>query len=71
MQTYHVAATVADDRTLVLTGLPFGAGQQVEVTVSLRPSGQGANDRYPLRGMIVSDIDPTESVAEGDWEALK
>ncbi len=36
-------------------------------------TGRGDDDqpRYPLRGSVVSFDQPTEPVAEGDWEAAR
>ena len=69
MQAYKGEATIAQDGTLTLKGLPFRAGERVEVIVlqSSQPAN-GAN-RYPLRGTPVRYDEPTAPVAESDWEA--
>lgn len=71
MQTYRVQGRVAEDGSLTVEHTPFAAGQAVEVIV--RVAGQAVNevDRYPLRGSVLSYLDPLKPVAEDDWEVLK
>ena len=70
MQTYRTETKVGNDGTLTIKGLPFRAGERVEVIV--RGQEQAARvDRYPLRGKPLRYTDPFGSVAEEDWEALR
>ncbi|RUS92672.1 hypothetical protein DSM106972_098460 [Dulcicalothrix desertica PCC 7102] len=79
MFAHKIEAVLAEDGTLTLRGLPFHAGDAVEViiletqtpqqTVAL-PSQPEAN-LYPLRGKVVRYDDPTEPVALEDWEVLQ
>jgi hypothetical protein len=48
--------------------LPMGLADWVEVK-----TGQDASQQshYPLRGSVVRYEQPTEPVAEGDWEAVR
>lgn len=71
MQAYHVQTTVANDGTLKLNNLPFPAGEAVEVIVLTRPSPSLRQSNYSLRGVPITYIDPTEPVAESDWEATR
>jgi hypothetical protein len=71
MQAYHVQTTIANDGTLKLNNLPFPAGETVEVIVLTRPSPSMRQNPYPLRGTSITYIDPTESVAQTDWEAAQ
>ena len=72
MQAYHVQTTVAKDGTLKLNNLPFPAGESVEVIILMRPSTLPRQNPYPLRGTLVTYyIDPTEPVAQTDWEAAQ
>ncbi len=71
MQTYYVAATVADDGTLTLKGIPFRAGDRVEVILRGCQPARPADGPYPLRGKAIHYADPFQGVAEDDWEALK
>lgn len=76
LQAHRVETTLTQNGTLTLEHLPFQAGEVVEVTVqsTLSPlnhsSGPNQN-RYPLRGTPVYYPDPTDPVAEQDWEALR
>jgi len=68
MHTHRVETTLKHDGTLTLNGLPFHAGETVEVIIlpktRLRERGS-----YPLRGTPVTCADPFEPVAAEDWEA--
>jgi len=69
MQDYRVETTVARDGSLTIKGLPFPAGDRVEVIIRSQEPGNG--NRYPLRGKPIRYTDPLESVAEGNWEASR
>lgn len=71
MQIYHVETQVTRDGAVTITGVPFRPGDEVEVTVRLHPNETHDNQRYPLRGKLTQYLNPFESVAEDDWEALK
>lgn len=71
MQAYHVQTTVANDGSLKLSNLPFPAGESVEVIVLMRPAASPSQNPYPLRGTPVTYINPTEPVAQTDWEAVR
>ena len=71
MQTYHVETQVKRDGTITITGVPFSPGDEVEVTLRLHPNTASDNRRYSLRGTLTKYLNPFESVAENDWEALK
>lgn len=70
MQAYHVQTAVANDGSLKLNNLPFPAGEPVDVIILTRPPSPRQNP-YPLRGTPVTYIDPTEPVAQADWEAAQ
>lgn len=70
MKAYRVEKTVAANGSLNLKGLPFGKGERVEVIVLSR--GEiSQNPTSPLRGKVIEYLDPTEPVAQDDWDALK
>ena len=71
MQAYRVETTVAQDGTLTLSNLPLRAGEAIEVIILVQPSAMRGHPRYPLRGMPVRYLDPTEPVAQADWEAAQ
>lgn len=67
MQPYKIAAKIEQEGELHLFGLPFRAGDEVEVILLRHEPAQLLNHPYPLRGLPVRYEDPTEPVAEGDW----
>jgi hypothetical protein len=71
MQAYKTAATIEREGELRLVDLPFQTGDEVEVILLLREPVQVGKKPYPLRGLPVRYKDPTEPVAESDWEVLK
>lgn len=71
MEEYRKETKVSSDGTLIITGLPFRAGDPVEVIIRSHEHKGGRGKCYPLRGKPVRYVDPFRSVAEEDWEALK
>ena len=71
MKAYRVETTVSEDKSLLLKEVPFRAGDTVEVIVLSAPERRQAESRYPLRGTPIRYEDPTEPVAESDWDVLK
>jgi len=68
MYAHRVDATLSREGSLVLTNLPFHAGETVEVIVLSRTNTVKS---YPLRGKPVVYTDPLEPVAQNDWDAQK
>ena len=71
MKAYRAEATVSDDKSLVLKEVPFRAGDTVEVIVLEASERRQEKNPYPLRGTPIRYDDPTEPVAESDWDVLK
>ncbi len=71
MQTYRVEATILPNRELTVRGVPFRAGEKVEVIILSLARKWGSPQRYPLRGTPVRYIAPLDSVAEDDWQVLR
>ncbi|HWM90355.1 MAG TPA: hypothetical protein VN493_06270 [Thermoanaerobaculia bacterium] len=71
MQAYKTAARIEREGELRLLDLPFHAGDEVEVILLRREPAQSSDNPYPLRGLPIRYEDPTEPVAEDDWEALQ
>jgi hypothetical protein len=69
MQAYRFETTLEQDGTLTLQELPFRAGERIEVIVFECPRAAKAGKLYSLRGTPIRYVDPTEPVAEEDWEA--
>lgn len=70
MQIYRVEVTVSDNGTVLISNLPFQAGDKVEVVVRSRNPKLAKTDRYPLRGTSIQYLNPFESVAENSWGVL-
>ncbi len=71
MHDYRIETEVGSDGSLTLKGLPFQAGDRVEVIVRGATAEGGNGKGYPLRGKPIRYTDPFGSVAEEDWEVLK
>ena len=69
MQAYRQETIIQHDGTLTLRDLPLHAGEKVEVIIIVQSPPIGSQNAYPLRGLPVTYIDPTEPVADSDWEA--
>ena len=67
MATFKTRASVADNGTLTVDGLPFKPGEQVEVTIEAVEEAQEKKDRYPLRGKPYKYDRPFEGIALDDW----
>jgi hypothetical protein len=75
MQAHKVEAVLSENGTLVLEGLPFQAGEAVEVIILERPKSQptgSSSSEFPLQGTVLVYDDPFEpAVAPEDWDVLK
>ncbi|MBF2049328.1 MAG: hypothetical protein EDM05_023995 [Leptolyngbya sp. IPPAS B-1204] len=76
MNAHKLAATLMEDGTLVLKGLPFHAGDTVEIIILEQPKEerprQASPGDYPLQGTVLRYDDPFEpAVPAEDWEVLK
>ena len=69
MQAYRQETIIQRDGTLTLRDLPLQAGEKVEVIIIVQSPTARSQASYPLRGTPVTYIDPTEPVADSDWEA--
>jgi hypothetical protein len=78
MNAHKIEVVLAEDGTLILRGLPFHAGDAVEVIIleAKTPQHTVASlaspeaNKYPL-GKVVRYDDPTSPVALEDWEVLQ
>lgn len=77
MNAHKLAVTLLEDGILVLKGLPFHAGDTVEIIILEQPKEQSASPpqqtEYPLQGKQPYRYDdPFEpAVPVEDWEVLK
>jgi hypothetical protein len=67
---HHLEVILSQDGKLILDELPFRAGQRVEVIIlATQPASNGRE--YALRGKPIEYVDPTDPVAQEDWEAAQ
>ena len=80
MNAHKIETVLTEDGTLMLRGLPFQAGDAVEVIVlqgktpqhKVIPKPQSDTNLYPLHDTQPYRYDdPTEPVALEDWEVLQ
>jgi len=71
MNAHRIETTIDQDGTLILNGIPFQAGDQVEVIILQRPPKPNGDNPYPLRGQPLNYDAPIEPVAENEWNALR
>lgn len=71
MQMYRVETVISKNGVLTIHGVPFRAGDKVEVIVRSRPHKPEDGERYPLRGKPIRYTAPFESVVEDEWDALR
>jgi hypothetical protein len=71
MHDYKVERKIDADGSVTIKGIPFQAGERVEVIIRGCGSAEGNGERYPLRGTPVRYTNPFGSVAEEDWDALE
>ncbi len=69
MQAYRVETTVAPDGSVVIRQLPLTAGDVVEVIVLVHEHTKEVK-KYPLKGTPITYHNPTEPVAEDEWNML-
>ena len=70
MEIYR-ATTIEEDGTLAIKGLPFAAGDKVQVIIRSQSEETSLREKYPLRGTVIRYTGPFEPAATNDWEALK
>ncbi len=68
MLAHRIETIVRQDKTVTLENLPFQSGELVEVIILSQNSQIAKQNRYSLRGTAIQFIDPTEPVAQEDWE---
>jgi len=71
MQAYRLEAKVQQGGQLTLSSLPLQAGEEVEVIILVRTPKAQVKKPYPLRGLPLTYLNPTEPVAPSDWNVLQ
>ena len=69
MQAHRIETVWPKKGRLTLESLPFQAGERLEIIILARGPQTPQADRYPLRGTPIEYHQPTEPVAQNDWEA--
>ncbi len=69
-QAFRAEVVIAQNGKLLLKGLPFRKGEQVEIIILPQPRKEMA-ERYPLRQKPVRYERPFDGVGEDDWTALR
>jgi hypothetical protein len=68
MQAFRVETTVQEAGQLTLSDLPLQVGEEVEVIILVRSLKATPDNPYPLHGLPITYLNPTEPVAQSDWE---
>lgn len=63
MQSYWIETVVSQNRVLTLRGVPFRAGEKVEVIVLSHSRKRANAKRYPLLGKRIRYTAPFDSAA--------
>ena len=70
MQDYRVETTVERDGSVTIKGVPYQAGDQVEVIVRSQKAGERNCKRSTLRGKPFRYTNPFDGVSAQDWGVL-
>ncbi len=72
MEAVRIEAKVQPNGRVVLNGLPFEEGKEVEILIFETNGKQTEPKSNPLKGSVLKYDDPFEPAAAiDDWEALK
>jgi hypothetical protein len=69
-QAFRTEGVIAQHGKLLLKGLPFRKGEQVEIII-LPQSRKEMPERYPLRQKPLRYEGPFDGVGEDDWVVLR
>lgn len=69
-QTVRTKTLISKGGKISIKGLPFRAGESVEVTIRRRKKST-RTVKYPMRGKMLVYHEPFKSVAASDWEAAR
>lgn len=71
MQAYRLETVMPNNGELQLKELPFLPGEAVEIIILSINKPQNPASIFPLKNTILKYEDPTEPVAESDWDVLQ
>lgn len=70
MLAHRAEIIVSEDGVLTVRNIPFRRGESVEVIVLPFSAPNVSASHYPLRGTLVTLLEPTDPVAENDWQTV-
>ncbi len=68
MKVFAYEHTIREDGILSLKNLPFSVGEKIEVVIIPRSKSKAKDKRYPFWGEPITYLNPTEPIAQEDWE---
>jgi hypothetical protein len=70
MQVYRIETTLKEQGVLMLSNLPFSRGERIEVIILNHSQIPPHAKVSSLHGTVLEYLEPTEPVAELDWEVM-
>jgi hypothetical protein len=71
MQAYRLEAVVPNNGELQLKQLPFLPGETIEIIILSMNKPANETNLFPLKNTVLKYEDPTEPIAENDWDVLQ
>ena len=71
MADFHTEATVSENGSLIIKGIPYLSGHKVEVIIKDKSTQMDMKEKYSLRGSVLKYEQPFETVAENEWEIIQ
>jgi hypothetical protein len=71
MKVYAYEHTMKKNGALSIKNLPFNVGEKIEVIIIPRSKSKAGKKPYSFWGKPIKYINPTDPVAEADWEVYK
>jgi hypothetical protein len=71
MKVYAYEHTMKKNGALSIKNLPFNVGEKIEVIIIPRSKFKSDKKKYPFWGKPITYLNPTDPVAETDWDVYK
>ncbi len=71
MYAYRMEAVISQNGDLQIKSLPFRPGEAVEIIILAVNDAREKPNNFPLKNTVLKYEDPTEPVAEDDWNDTK
>ncbi len=71
MEAYVYERIMGKSGVLTWKNLPFNVGEKIDVIIIPRSKPKRDKKRYPFWGKPIKYLNPTDPVAEADWEVYK